>query len=106
MTDSVEQIEMLLKVVSDVENWWRNCLHFTLNHVTEVEKFSGPECSNSRSVPKDTIAKLLFQGIKLVQEQRNLIKDMRPSIQEARPRYTNQFGSRGKPVGELVLFQL
>ena len=76
MTDSVEQIESMKKVDSDVENWWRSCLHLTPSHVTEMKKLSGYECFNSRSVPKDTIARLLFQGIQLVEAQRNLIKDM------------------------------
>ena len=61
MTDSVEQIEIMKKVDSDVENWWRSCLHLAPSHVTEIEKLSGHECFNSRSVLKETIAKLLFQ---------------------------------------------
>ena len=81
MTDSVEQIEMLNKVDSDVKNWWRSCLHLAPNHVTEMKKLSGYECFNSRSVPKDTIARLLFQGIQLVEAQRNLIKDMQGQAQ-------------------------
>ena len=76
MTDSAEQIEMLNKVDSDVEKWWKGCLRFAPNYVTDIAKLSGYECFNSRSVPKDTIAKLLFEGIQLVQAQRNLIKDM------------------------------
>ena len=75
MTDSVEQIEMLNKVDSDVENWWRSCLHLASNHVTEMKKLSGYECFNARSVLKDTLAKLLFQGIQLVQAQQTLIKN-------------------------------
>ena len=81
MTDSVEQIEMLNKVDSDVENWWRSCLHLAPNHVTEMKKLSGYECFNSRSVPKDTIARLLFQGIQLVQAQQTLIKNMQGQAQ-------------------------
>ena len=81
MTDSVEQIESMKKVDSDVENWWRSCLHLAPNHVTEMKKLSGYECFNSRSVPKDTIARLLFQGIQLVQAQQTLIKNMQGQAQ-------------------------
>ena len=54
---------MLKKFVSDLKNWLR------------------PECFNSKSVPKDTIAKVLFQGFKLEQAQRHLIKNMQRQAQ-------------------------
>ena len=51
-------------------------LHFAPNHVTNIGKLSGYRCFNTRSVAKETIVKLLLKGIKIVQAQQSLIKEM------------------------------
>ena len=64
-TDLAEQllIEIIKKVESDVENLWIavSVSLQIMSQILIIEKLLGHECFTSRSLPKDTIAKLLFE---------------------------------------------
>ncbi len=88
MTDSADQIALLDKVESEAQKWWEHSLKLIpgINHPNAL---SGHDGFNTRSVSKEAFAKIVFQGIKIVYQQHNIIKEIRGQAQVLKSEHIN-----------------
>ena len=62
------------------ETWFKNCLT-QVPGISHPDELSNRDCFNTRTSTKETLSRLLFEGVKLAYQQQKLIKQLRERSQ-------------------------